>query len=83
MAKFSLSSYWHPTPKKVRKIGLAIASLGATIGAGGGVFLYVDGNEKFKTVAQVCGIAGPILGWLGKEVTNFWTDEESQNDVGV
>ena len=81
MAKFNLSSYWHPTPKKVRKIGLAIASLGASIGAGSGVFLYFDGEEKYKSVATFLAVASPILGWIGKEITNFWSDEETPTDT--
>lgn len=78
MAKFNIGAYWSPTPKKIRKIGLAIASLGATIGTGSGVFLYFDANPEYKSAVMVLAIASPVLGWIGKEITNFWTEEEPQ-----
>lgn len=75
MAKFNISGYWHPTPKKVRKIGLAIASFGATIGAGSEIYAHFASEEKYKSLCHILAVASPILGWAGKEITNFWGDE--------
>lgn len=79
MANFSRKGYWTPTPKKIRKIGLAIASLGASIGAGSGIYLHFEKFPKYESIVIALGIGGPILGWLGKEITNFWTDEATDN----
>ena len=76
MAKFNLKGYFAPTPKRIRKIGLAIASLGATIGTTSGLFVYLSENPEHKSLAMFLAFASPVLGWVGKEITNFWTDEE-------
>lgn len=80
MAKFSISAYWHPTPKKVRKIGLAIASLGATIGTSTEIYAHFAADEKFAKLCHGLAVSSAVLGWLGKEITNFWSDDETPTD---
>lgn len=80
MAKASLKSYFEPTPKLFRKIGIMIASagnmLGATIGGAG----YADPDPAQAKTKMAIGIATCILGWLGKEMTNFFQEEPSATD---
>lgn len=79
---FNIKSYWNPTPKRIRKIGILIASFGALIGSGTGIYSYFEvaaqTEPKLKSILMIISIAGPVLGWIGKEITNFYDDEPSQ-----
>jgi hypothetical protein len=75
MAKANLKSYFEPTPKLFRKMGLAIASLGNTIGATFGVSGYVATDMEQGKHLMAIGVASCILGWLGKEMTNFFQED--------
>jgi hypothetical protein len=60
-------NYWHPTPKKWRKLGDALLAVSTAIT---GFALY----ENVKWVA----LTALITGVIGKFLTNFFTEEEVQ-----
>lgn len=64
VTKFSVKSYWAPTPNKMRKIGDALL----------GVFSITSMSSMFldnKTLA----ITSLIIGVVGKVLTNFFGEE--------
>ena len=64
VTKFSMKSYWQPTPNKMRKIGDALL----------GVFSITSMSSMImdnKTLA----ITSLILGVVGKVLTNFFGEE--------
>lgn len=69
--KFKVKSYYQPTPKKMRKIGDAL--LGASQFMTGYSIVM---DEKW--LAFIC-IA---IGTIGKFMTNFFVEEEEQQDKG-
>jgi hypothetical protein len=69
--KFKVKSYYQPTPKKMRKIGDAL--LGASQFMTGYSIVM---DEKW--LAFIC-IA---IGTIGKFMTNFFVEEEEQQDRG-
>lgn len=77
MANFSVKSYFEPTPKLFRKIGVSIASLGNTIGVGSAFHGYMSTDPTYAKNAMAVGVAACVLGWFGKELTNFFTDDQS------
>lgn len=62
--KFSVKSYWDPTPKKIRKIGDAML----------GVFSITSMSSMIMDDKRLA-IASLILGVLGKIITNFFSEE--------
>ena len=64
MAKISLKSYFEPTPSLFKKIGDSIFLLGTTLSAS---FAGMDLN-KWYVIGTI------ILTWLGKTITNFFTE---------
>lgn len=75
MASPSLKSYFEPTPKLFRKIGIAIASLGNTFGVGTAIHGYMETNIESVKTAMIIACASQFIGWLGKEMTNFFTED--------
>lgn len=70
--KFSSKSYWQPTPVKLRKIGDALL----------GVFSITSTAAMINDSKQFA-IASLIIGVLGKILTNFFTEDstnQQQND---
>ena len=78
MANASLKNYFEPTPKFFRKIGVAIASLGNTFGIGTAINGYMQENIDSVKIALIVASASQLLGWLGKEMTNFFKEENEQ-----
>ncbi len=69
--KISIKNYYKPTPKKMRKIGDALL----------GVSQFMTGYSIImdeKWLAFTC-IA---IGTIGKFMTNFFVEEEEQQDRG-
>jgi len=69
--KFGISSYWKPTPLKLRKIGdalLGIFSLTSTAA--------IINDDKRLAVGSL------IIGVLGKILTNFFTNEPTNDTTG-
>ena len=64
--KISIKNYFKPTPKRIKIFGDSLAA-GSIFVAG---LAIVSGYEKIAI-----GIA--IAGWLGKFISNFFTDETS------
>lgn len=62
--KFSMKSYWAPTPKKIRKIGDAML----------GVFSITSMSSMIMDDKRLA-IASLVLGVLGKIITNFFSEE--------
>ena len=60
-------NYWHPTPKKWRKLGDALLAVSTAIT---GFAMY----ENAKWVA----LTALITGVVGKFLTNFFTEEDVQ-----
>lgn len=69
MAKASIKSYFQPTPKRFRVLGDSLASASVFVSS------YAIINDM-KSVA----ILVLASGWLGKFLTNFFTDETSTNE---
>jgi len=69
MKKFSIKGYFSPTPKRFRVLGDSLASAS----------VFVSG---YAIVNDMKGIAIFVLvsGWLGKFITNFFTDEKSKDE---
>lgn len=69
-SKFGLKHYFQPTPKRIRILGdsmAAASTLAATITVLGG--------------HPVVGTVMIIAGWMGKFISNFFTDEvEAKQD---
>lgn len=82
MAKASLKSYFEPTPKTIRKIGLLIASFGNTFGLSSGLTGYFENDPIMSKKMMLLGVIACVCGWLGKEITNFFQDEPSE-DAGA
>lgn len=81
MSKATLKSYFEPTPKLFRKIGIAIASLGNSFGVGTAIHGYAQDNIADVKMALMIACISQLLGWVGKEMTNFFeetppTDEQ-------
>jgi len=68
--KMKWSNYFKPTPKRVRVLGDSLA--------GSAVFIatisMVSGYEKIA-------IAVAVVGMVGKFISNFFTDENTDNDI--
>lgn len=62
--KFTMKSYWAPTPKKARKIGDALL----------GVFSVTSMSSMIMENKSLA-IASLIIGVVGKVLSNFFTEE--------
>lgn len=69
--KFKVKSYYQPTPKKMRKIGDAL--LGASQFLTGYSIVMDEKYLAFTCIA---------IGTIGKFMTNFFVEEEEQQDRG-
>jgi hypothetical protein len=69
--KFKVKSYYQPTPKKMRKIGDAL--LGASQFMTGYSIVMDEKWLAFTCIA---------IGTIGKFMTNFFVEEEEQQDRG-
>ena len=65
--KFTLKSYWAPTPKKLRKLGDALL----------GVFT-VTSMSSMITDHKTLAITSLIIGVLGKVLTNFFSEDSTE-----
>lgn len=83
MAKASIKAYFEPTPKLFRKIGLAIASLGNTFGVSSAIHGYLEKDPEYGRVVMLIGVGACFLGWLGKEITNFFTENHDNHPAGT
>lgn len=68
MTKFGWKYYFAPTPKRMRIFGDSLAA-GSLFVAG---LSIMTGHEKIAI-----GVA--IAGWVGKFISNFFTDEPQTN----
>ena len=64
MKKISLKGYFLPTPKRFRVFGDALASASVFVST------YAIVNEH-----ETLGIIVLVSGWVGKFLTNFFTEE--------
>ena len=64
MKKISIKGYFLPTPKRFRVFGDALASASVFVST------YAIVNEH-----ETIGIIVLISGWVGKFLTNFFTEE--------
>lgn len=62
--KFSIKSYWAPTPKKARKIGDALL----------GVFSVTSMSTMIMDYKPMA-VASLIIGVIGKILSNFFAEE--------
>jgi hypothetical protein len=62
--KFTLKSYWAPTPKKLRKLGDALL----------GVFT-ITSMSSMITDHKSLAVTSLIIGVLGKVLTNFFSED--------
>jgi hypothetical protein len=76
----SIKHYFAPTPKLFRKIGVAIASLGNSFGVGTAIHGYVQDNIESVKLALIIASTSQLLGWVGKEMTNFFKEEDEQDE---
>jgi hypothetical protein len=68
MKKFSFKDYFTPTPKRFRIFGDALASAS----------VFVSG---YAIVNDMKGVAIAVIatGWIGKFLTNFFTEDIKQD----
>jgi len=64
VTKFSVKSYWAPTPNKMRKIGDALL----------GVFSITSMSSMIMD-NKALAITSLVIGVLGKVLTNFFAEE--------
>lgn len=69
MKNFGFKKYFEPTPKRFRVLGDSLAA-GSIFVAG---LSIMTGHEKIAI-----GVA--IAGWLGKFISNFFSDEDTHNN---
>ncbi len=62
--KFTVKSYWAPTPKKARKIGDALL----------GIF-SITSMSSMITDHKGLAIASMVIGVVGKVLSNFFSEE--------
>jgi hypothetical protein len=66
MKKISLKNYFSPTPKRLRILGDAMASASVFISS----YAILNEHQKF-------GVFVLVSGWVGKFITNFFTEEKT------
>ncbi len=80
MANASLKNYFAPTPKFFRKIGIAVASLGNSLGLGSGIYGFLEKDPERGREVMMLAVVSCVLGWLGKEMTNFFKEEDEPSN---
>lgn len=73
MAQINFKSYFSPTPSLFRKIGDSIFLLGTTLSAS---FAGMDMSKEYI-------IATIVLTWVGKTVTNFFSDNKPEENGNI
>lgn len=75
----NLKNYYHPTPKKWRKVGDAILAVSVFVTSGG--LLAFDTLEKIFTAHELKVIIGCafVLGVIGKFLTNLFKEEDKKS----
>jgi hypothetical protein len=68
--KFTLKSYWAPTPKKLRKLGDALL----------GVFT-ITSMSSMITDHKSLAVTSLIIGVLGKVLTNFFSEDSIEEQI--
>ena len=69
-AKFGFKNYFKPTPKKIRIFGDSLAAA-STLAAS---LTVMNGSPNIGTAIL-------ITGWVGKFISNFFTDEPINNNL--
>jgi hypothetical protein len=69
MANASIKSYFQPTPKRFRILGDSLASASVMVSS------YAIVNDMKQVALLVL-----VSGWLGKFLTNFFTDETNNQN---
>lgn len=67
--KFGLKYYWHPTPKKIRMFGDALAAASVFAST-----LGIMNDQKELSIFIF------ISGWVGKFISNMFADVEQKTD---
>ena len=68
MKKISIKGYFSPTPKRFRVLGDSLASAS----------VFVSGYAIINDMKRIA-ILVLVSGWLGKFITNFFSDEQSKD----
>lgn len=68
--KFTLKSYWAPTPKKLRKLGDALL----------GVFTLTSMSSMI-TDHKALAITSLVIGVLGKVLSNFFSEDSTEEQT--
>jgi hypothetical protein len=68
--KFGFKNYFKPTPKRIRILGDSMAGASTLVAS----FTIMYGSENLGTAIL-------ITGWVGKFLSNFFTDEPTNNNV--
>jgi hypothetical protein len=72
-----MKHYWHPTPKKWRRLGDSLLAV-ATVIAIGGIWQYDSLKEIFTPgELKVMIITSIVFGVVGKFLTNFFKSDDS------
>ena len=74
-----MKNYWKPTPKKWRRLGDSLLAV-ATVIAIGGIWQY-DSLKEIFTPGEIKTMitTSIIFGVVGKFLTNFFKDEDSES----
>jgi hypothetical protein len=67
--KFSFKNYFKPTPKRIRILGDSIAGASTLVAS----YSIIYGDPKIGTAIM-------ITGWVGKFLSNFFTDETNNQN---
>ena len=70
MKKISIKAYFLPTPKRFRVLGDSLASASVFVST----YAIINDHQSF-------GVFVLIGGWLGKFITNFFTETESETQT--
>jgi len=74
------SRYWKPTPKKWRRIGDSLLAV-ASVLAIGGLWQFDNLKDIFtSTEIKVMIVMSIVLGVVGKFLTNFFKEDDSENE---
>lgn len=67
--RFGLKYYFHPTPKKIRIFGDALAAASLFISG----MTMMEGNKEIALFVA-------ISGWVGKFISNLFADADAKTD---
>lgn len=67
--KFGFKNYFKPTPKRIRILGDSIAGASTLVAS----YSIIYGDPKIGTAIM-------ITGWVGKFLSNFFTDETNNQN---